>query len=59
MPMNQLDMFKDDLFVSNDNQSQKVYETSISIPSSAGITQTEMETVVKTIKLFYSKYPSI
>ena len=59
MPMNQLDMFKDNLFVSNDNQSQKVYETSISIPSSAGITQTEMETVVKTIKLFYSKYPSI
>jgi len=59
MPMNQLDMFKDDLFVHNDNQSQKVYETSISIPSSAGITQTEMETVVKTIKLFYSKYPSI
>lgn len=54
MPMNQLDMFKEDIFVSNGNQSNLVYESSISIPSSAGITQSEMETVVKTIKTFYS-----
>lgn len=54
MPMNQLDMFKEVIFVSNGNQSNLVYESSISIPSSAGITQSEMETVVKTIKTFYS-----
>lgn len=54
MPMNQLDMFKDDIFVSNGNQSEHVYQNSISIPSSAGITQAEMETVVKTIKTFFS-----
>jgi dTDP-4-amino-4,6-dideoxygalactose transaminase len=54
MPMNQLDMFKDDIFVSNGNQSEHVYQHSISIPSSAGITQAEMETVVKTIKTFFS-----
>lgn len=53
MPMNQLDMFKNDIFVSNGNQSNLVYESSISIPSSAGITQAEMETVVKTIKTFF------
>jgi aminotransferase in exopolysaccharide biosynthesis len=54
MPMNQLDMFKEDIFVSNGNQSEHVYENSISIPSSSGITQAEMETVVKTIKTFFS-----
>jgi perosamine synthetase len=54
MPMNQLDMFKDDIFVANGNQSEHVYQNSISIPSSAGITQAELETVVKTIKTFFS-----
>jgi dTDP-4-amino-4,6-dideoxygalactose transaminase len=53
MPMNQLEMFKNEIFVSNGNQSDKVYATSISIPSSAGITLEEMETVVNKIKLFY------
>jgi perosamine synthetase len=54
VPMNQLEMFKNDIFVSIDNHSNQVYQTSISIPSSAGITPAEMETVVKTIKAFYS-----
>jgi len=54
IPMNQLDMFKNDIYVSKTDQSNQVYQTSISIPSSAGITQAEMETVVKTIKAFYS-----
>jgi perosamine synthetase len=54
VPMNQLEMFKKDIFVSIDNHSNQVYQTSISIPSSAGITPAEIETVVKTIKTFYS-----
>jgi perosamine synthetase len=53
MPMNQLEMFKNDIFVSHENQSEKVYQSAISIPSSAGITRAEMETVVNTIKAFY------
>lgn len=53
MPMNQLEMFKNDIFVSNENQSEKIYQEAISIPSSAGITKVEMETVVETIKAFY------
>ncbi|MCL6460334.1 MAG: LegC family aminotransferase [Flavobacterium micromati] len=53
VPMNQLDMFKNDIYVSKIDQSNQVYQTSISIPSSAGITRAEMETVVKTIKTFY------
>jgi perosamine synthetase len=54
MPMNQLEMFKKDIFISNDNQSEQVYASSISIPSSAGISLEEMQTVVSKIKLFYS-----
>jgi perosamine synthetase len=54
VPMNQLEMFKEDIYVSIDDHSNQVYQTSISIPSSAGITLAEMETVVKTIKSFYS-----
>jgi dTDP-4-amino-4,6-dideoxygalactose transaminase len=54
MPMNQLKMFKNDLYITENNNSNAVYESSISIPSSAGISQSELETVVKTIKEFYS-----
>jgi aminotransferase in exopolysaccharide biosynthesis len=53
VPMNQLEMFKNEIYVSDENHSDKVYNTAISIPSSAGITTTEIETVVKTIKEFY------
>lgn len=54
VPMNQLEMFKNDIYVSNNDASDDVYQTSISIPSSAGITASEMETVVQTIKAFYA-----
>lgn len=55
MPMNQLDMFQDDIFVSNNNQSEHIYQSAISIPSSAGITQADMEEVVNRIKAFFAK----
>jgi perosamine synthetase len=55
MPMNQLDMFKNDIYVSKNDVSSSIYETCISIPSSAGITQEQMEEVVRQIKIFYSK----
>jgi perosamine synthetase len=54
MPMNQLDMFKNDIFVSNSN-SNKIYEQCISIPSSAGITESELKEVVAKIKQFYKE----
>lgn len=53
MPMNQLEMFKDDIYMNEKDVSASVYENSISIPSSAGITKEQLETVVKTIKTFY------
>ena len=53
MPMNQLQMFKDSIYISTQNQSAMIYENCISIPSSAGITMNELLTVVNTIKKFY------
>lgn len=55
MPMNQLNMFKNDIYVTKNNESNNIYETCISIPSSAGITVEQMKEVVKQIKLFYTK----
>ena len=53
MPMNQLEMFKKDIYITNANVSASVYDTSISIPSSTGITNKQLQTVVETIKAFY------
>lgn len=55
MPMNQLEMFKKDIFVSDLDNSSEIYKTCISIPSSAGITQNQMSEVVNKIKEFYRK----
>ena len=53
MPMNQLEMFKKDIYINNANVSATVYDTSISIPSSTGITNKQLQRVVETIKAFY------
>lgn len=54
MPMNQLEMFKDNIYINTSDVSASVYAHSISIPSSAGITKAQLETVVRTIKDFYT-----
>ena len=55
-PMNQLDMFKNEIYVSEFDISSSIYETCISIPSSAGITEDEMREVVSKIKEFYNNH---
>jgi aminotransferase in exopolysaccharide biosynthesis len=55
MPMNQLEMFKNELYISDFDNSSEIYKTAISIPSSAGITQEQMKEVVTKIKEFYKK----
>jgi dTDP-4-amino-4,6-dideoxygalactose transaminase len=52
--MNQLDMFKDKLYIQNNDQSAEIYNSCISIPSSAGITLEEQNQVIAAIKEFYS-----
>lgn len=54
IPMNQLPMFKDDLYVTKMDQSEKIYNTCLSIPSSACLTDKQMETIVKSIKEFHN-----
>lgn len=53
MPMNQLRMFKDLTYVHHDDQSNKIYQSAISIPSSVGITDAQLEEVVTEIKNFF------
>lgn len=55
VPMNQLPMFSSDLYITKDNNSQKIYSSSVSIPCSTGITDDELQTVVSTIKSFYDE----
>lgn len=50
VPMNQLRMFKADIFVNKDDRSNDLYQHCLSIPCSTNIKQAEMEEVVKTIK---------
>jgi aminotransferase in exopolysaccharide biosynthesis len=53
MPMNQLQMFADCTYVQTHNHSAQIYESCISIPSSAGIGPEELQTVVAAIREFY------
>lgn len=50
VPMNQLPMFKDDIFYHNNNRSDYVYKHCLSIPCSTNITNQEMEMVATKIK---------
>lgn len=50
VPMNQLKMFRDNLYFHRNNCSDYVYQHCLSIPCSTNITEQELESVVKTIK---------
>ena len=54
VPMNRLPMFAAAPYVSRDDRSARVFETSISIPSSAGITDEQLGEVVSTIRSFFA-----
>ncbi len=50
MPMNKLPMYKDCVYVSRKDNSDYIYNTCLSIPSSTNITDEELEIVVREIK---------
>ncbi len=50
VPMNQLRMFKDDLYFNNNDCSNALYQSCLSIPCSTNIKQEELQAVVDTIK---------
>ena len=55
VPMNQLEMFKNDIYITKSDSSSLIYEQCLSIPSSSGITKIEQLKVVEQIKKFFLK----
>lgn len=54
-PMNNLPMYKDLLYVNDNDFSNQIYEECISIPSSSNLTTIDQERVISEIKLFYKR----
>ncbi|NNE46788.1 MAG: LegC family aminotransferase [Rhodothermales bacterium] len=53
MPMNQLPMYKNAVYVSQSDHSADIYKQCVSIPSSVGLTDKDMALVSETIRDFY------
>ena len=53
VPMNQLRMFKDDVYYTKEDKSNFVYQRCLSIPCSTNITDEEMAEVATKIKSVY------
>ena len=53
IPMNQLPMFRDKLYIHSKDYSRQVHAESLSIPSSVGLQEMEMARVVEIIKSVY------
>jgi perosamine synthetase len=53
VPMNQLKMFKDDVYYTKEDKSNYIYQRCLSIPCSTNIKDEEMVTVVEKIKSVY------
>jgi perosamine synthetase len=54
VPMNQLQMYKDCLYIQNEDISNHIYKSCISIPSSTNLTDAQVEEVVRVVKGFPS-----
>ena len=54
IPMNQLPMFQDNLYVNNNDYSKDVHQHSLSIPSSSGLELADMERVASVIKSVFN-----
>ena len=52
VPMHHLRMFKHLPFITNENVSNQIYNSCISIPSSTNLTDAQVEEVVRVIKAF-------
>jgi perosamine synthetase len=55
IPMNQLPMYKKDLYVHHSDISAKVHDRALSIPCSTSISEADLEKVVSTIKQFFDR----
>ena len=53
IPMNQLPMYSNNLYINQSDMSARVHRTALSIPCSTNILESDLEKVVSTIKLFF------
>jgi len=53
MPMNELPMYKSDLYITKNNNCKHIHETCLSIPCSTNITNEDLSIVVEVIKSFF------
>lgn len=53
MPMNQLPMYKECLYVTERDVCRRIHDTCLAIPCSTSITDEELDIVVRTIKTFF------
>jgi len=53
VPMNQLSMFKDELYISNSDTSGSVYKNCVSLPCSTNLSFMDQEKVIDSILKFY------
>jgi perosamine synthetase len=54
VPMNQLQMFKNEIYITNNNVSDKTYRNCVSIPCSTNISKEEVGIVIEAVKNFYA-----
>ena len=55
VPMNQLPMYKNLKYISEENNSKLLFEECISIPSSSNLSKFDQEKVIFEIKNFFKK----
>lgn len=55
VPMNRLPMFRDCLYVQQEDHSEAIYEASLCLPCSTNISDEDLETVIAAIQAFFSK----
>lgn len=54
VPMNQLEMFKKEIYITKQNVSDAVYKSCVSLPCSTNLTDSEQATIIESVKSFYA-----
>lgn len=55
VPMNQLPMYKDNIYINHSDISANVHKNALSIPCSTSISKRDLEKVTSTIKMFFDR----
>ena len=55
IPMNQLPMYSNNLYINHSDVSASIHGTALSIPCSTNILESDLENVVSTIKMFFDR----